>query len=167
MEGLIIIGLVLFFFKAIAKRAKELQDARQAYDAKGVPIRQSVQHERVRQLIKPVVTSPVKQPEIATEGVAQYQPIQPMVMANRAQKPYEGSLGSETKEGTPSSEGTDTCDPSLAHDRRLGLEAYIIDDEEKVATEILPQLTDSNALVQSFVMSEILNRPHRWSGYHG
>lgn len=166
MEGLIIIGLVLFFFKAIAKRAKELQDARQNYGAKGVPISQNVQHERVRQPEK-LVTSAFKQAEPAAEGAAHYQPIQPMVMADSLQKPYQGSLGSPTKEGAASTEGTDTCDPSLAHGRSTVMEAYVIHAEEKAATEILPQLTDSNAWVQAFVMNEILNRPYKWGGNRG
>jgi len=166
LEGLIIIGLVLLFFKSIAKRAKELQEARQDDNSKGVPIRQHMLHEQIRQPVK-TVTTPVNQSETATEGVAQYQIIQPMVMANRTESLKEGSRGLETKEGMPSTEGMDTCDPSLAHDRWFGLEAYLIQDEEKPTMEILPQLTDANVLVQSFVMSEILNRPHRWGGYLG
>jgi len=162
LEGLIIIALVLFFFKAIAKRAKELQDARQTYGAKSVPISQNVPHERVRQPEKPLTEL-----ESVTEGAAYYQPIQPMVMADSVQKSYQGSLGSPTKEGTSSTEGMDTCDPSLAHDRSTVMEAYVIHDEEKAATEILPQLTDTNAWVQAFVMNEILNRPYKWGGNRG
>jgi len=47
------------------------------------------------------------------------------------------------------------------------MEAYVIHDEENAAMEILPQLTDSNAWVQAFVMNEILNRPYKWGGNRG
>lgn len=168
MEGLVIFAIILFFFKAIAKRSKEITDARKAGDA-GKPGTVE-QHPTVHRYppVRPVQPQPpVSQPNTAAEGSSNYQVLQPTVQVGRKRDDYVGSLGPVSKEGSASEEGKDNCDPSLAHDRIPLTALDTVPDIEESPIEVLPHVWEGSALVQSVVLSEILDRPHGWSRKHG
>ena len=95
---------------------------------------------------------------------ARTRPAQPRIHA-RVDEPYVGSLGGSSTEGTGSLEGQDPChDAELAADQaqmEAHRQAYAIHDPAtaRPALEVVPDLGSQQALVQAFVMSEILARP--------
>jgi len=167
VEGLVILAVVLFFFNAIAKRGKEIQAARQHSQ-------QPVQTEPARNA-RPATVSPSRKPvsqpmqsrmqsaPIAAEGDSAYRTMRPTVQTGRIGVAYTGSLGAATPEGNASDEGKDVSDPALARDRAIHLHAYAVPDAEQSPVDVLPKQWDGHSIVQSFVMNEILNRPHTGS----
>lgn len=74
--------------------------------------------------------------------------------------PVQGSMNYESMEGRASTEGEDTCDPALGHERISPAEPDSVYAEEIGGG--LPPITPQS-LVQGVVMSEILKRPtYRW-----
>ena len=172
MEGLIILAVILYFFNVMAKRAKEVQAAKQRENKADEP---AVKARKAA----PASPAPNRQPPVKsmqprmermplkTEGNSAYQTMRPTVQAGRVGMAYEGSLGMASKEGAASDEGKDVSDLSLARDRATALHVYDVPDEEASPMDVLPKQWDDHELVQSFVMNEILNRPKRWSRFDG
>lgn len=179
MEGLIVLAVLYFLFRAIARKGSEgAANARRGNGAPmtaaspGNPQSPPVRHinpstprpaaPRPAQRAIPT-TRPRMQTALenaSTEGEPAYKPIQPSVRLNATLGPYTGSLGASPMEGLPSSEGTDTCDPTLEHGRTFTphVAAYAIGGEQ-ASEAVLPEVWNAKSLVQGVVMQEILNRP--------
>lgn len=179
MEGLIVLAVLYFLFRAIARKGREVagtarrdSGAPMTAATPGKPQNQPVRHastatprpEAPRPVQRAIpATKPRMQTALenaSTEGEAAYKPIQPSVRLNATLGPYTGSMGATPMEGLPSLEGSDTCDPSLEHGRTFTprVAAYAT-GEQRPTEPVLPEAWNAKALVQGVVMQEILNRP--------
>ena len=174
MEGLIVLAVLYFLFRAIARKGREVT-ANANRDSRA-PVTATTPGKPRSQLGKPASPTPPRPTQrslpttklrmqtmlenASTEGDAAYKPIQPSVRLNATLGPYAGSLGDTPMEGLPSSEGTDTCDPTLEHGRTFTprVAAYAM-GAERPTEPVLPEAWNAKALVQGVVMQEILNRP--------
>ncbi|MEA4928850.1 MAG: hypothetical protein VB104_09255 [Candidatus Limiplasma sp.] len=174
MEGLIVLAVLYFLFRAIARKGREVtanvRRGNEAPMSAATPVKpQSAPVKRANppaprptQRALPT-TKPRMQTALenaSTEGEAAYKPIQPSVRLNATLGPYTGSMGATPMEGLPSMEGSDTCDPSLEHGRTFTprVAAYAM-GEQQPTEPVLPEAWNAKALVQGVVMQEILNRP--------
>lgn len=179
MEGLIVLAVLYFLFRAIARKGREV--TANANRGNRAPVTAATPGKPQNQPVRPASptpprpaaprptqrTVPATRPRMqtalenaSTEGEAAYKPIQPSVRLNATLGPYAGSLGDTPMEGLPSSEGTDTCDPTLEHGRTFTprVAAYAM-GAERPTEPVLPEAWNAKALVQGVVMQEILNRP--------
>ena len=182
MEGLVVLAVLYFVFRAIARKGREVADS--VRRGNGAPVSAAPpakpQSAPVKRAIPPTprptqralpTTKPRMQTALenaSTEGEAAYKPIQPSVQLNATLGPYTGSLGASPMEGLPSMEGSDTCDPTLEHGRTFTphVAAYAMGGEG-TSEPVLPEAWNAKALVQGVVMQEILNRPCTGRYSHG
>ena len=180
MEGLIIMAVLFFFLKSIGQRAKEVQTARQNNKAQNVTVnRQAPPMSKAAQPQQKPPLAAWRRDVAATEGESSYQLVTPSIQVTDMRKPYTGSLNVPTAgsiaststpatgEGSASAEGSDTCEPSLAHDRVTPFEPYKLGNEDAPSMEILPEQWDNTTFVRAVVMNEVLNRPRGWRREHG
>ena len=160
MESLIFLGLVFWIISSVVKKGKDVQQkTKQAQPHANDHAQEKRAHHQKN----------AKKPQTESTFVAehrdppkQYQTLKPRVESRSQLYDYVGSLGVASGEGQASAEGEDTCDDSLGHGtHQLGEMGMPM--TETPAVQVLPDCFDANAMVQAVVMSEVLNRPHRWA----
>ena len=166
MEGLVVMLIVYFVIRAFASKGKVMWQSIQEQVVTTEKVKQpQVSDSRNKKLVTSMSVQTARQ-ERSTEGELRYQPIQPLVQVNRATYGISGSMSGDSREGTASTEGKDTCDPVLSHDRIIIPTSYSLTQPESE----MPGLTlswDSNSLIQGIIMNEVLKRPRRWGDNHG
>ena len=155
MDGLVILGIIFWVFKKISK-AKMAHNTKTAWPKNPAPTTKSPGQEIWQQLagipglggVLPSVT-PAPPPVAAWP-----------VHADNAEGSHESApeaMDYEGRQSLTTTEGEDICDPALGHDRSRT--AWI--PTETTAAEAAGFRLDfsRDALVQAFVMQEVLRRP--------
>ena len=182
MEGLLIVVVLYFFFKAIAKRGKgswqsfkqalEESDAEQP-SAPRTPMqnehahREHIKQHRPAERKTDTVSSrlmPKNRGEgSSTEGEEKYQPIRPTLVPNNILRNYTGSLGAATGEGRLSGEGMETGGPLAASSRAtVDKPAQAVQAVTVPTVRVLPDGWSGDTAVQAVVLNEIFNRRGVW-----
>lgn len=180
MEGILVLAILYFVFKALAKKGGELLNGSRRPEGAAEETRDPSAQSSARpaatqrtQRTQPQSAQmrPAPRADRAPEGSVAYSVITPNVQVGRAQEPYSGSMGSLTQEGRASREGgasqegmADNSPGKLRRSQETAAAALIPED---TLIQVLPPTLGANQLVQGFVMGEILGRPRKWSDHRG
>ncbi len=187
MEGIIIAAILWLVFRAIGRKAREMQGtagsrqpgqtAGQTQQRQPAPQQRQPAPQRRDAPERSMRAAPLGSSAAQGEGEAAYRTIRPTVQADNVMSDYAGSLEGGTREGiaaraasaegAPSSEGEDTRDLALDHARAQSMQAYAIHSGESEAQTLLPLHWTGDELVRGFVFSEILAKPRNWGEHHG
>lgn len=179
MDGLIILAVILLIFRGITKRAKDMRQTGNTPSANRTPQTVVLKPKPAapKTIPTPQMEARVRRPSPAqgtgslsmtgsteglgsTEGEARYRVITPSVQQNNLQRAYTGSLGGASTNGNASSEGTGAYIPQVTQQMRPSF--FQTATEPEPEQRVVPSL-EGNALLQAFVMSEILTRPRsKW-----
>lgn len=170
MESLLVLLILFWIMKAVvrknkradgngrseaAKRPHTETPSAAAYRAKrAARMQEELQRRQQKRAAEAVCAQPepkqITMAEAMGEGFSAYRPVERRMSRPFGHADYEGSLGGG------SSEGIDTCDPSLEHGRRQPAADSVYADE--IGGEPLIDISP-RAVMHGIVMSEILTRP--------
>lgn len=131
MDGLLLLLILFWIFKAIMKASKN-----QSSKTKSKPAPKP----KAYRPVQPAVQEPV------------YQTQEPF---SQPGEQSQGSMAYVSTEGMASQEGEDECDPSLGHGQMPEPGSVYADE---IGGDTIPAITPQS-LLQGVVMSEILQRP--------
>ena len=168
MDSLLILLVLFWIVKAVVKKGKRAggngRSEKQphtgtptaaAYRAKrAARMQEELQRRQQKRAAEAVRAQPepkqITMAEAMGEGFSAYRPMERRMAQASGHADYEGSLGGG------STEGIDTCDPSLEHDRWQPAADSVYADE--IGGEPLIDISP-RAVMNGIVMSEILTRP--------
>ncbi len=185
MDGIIILVIIYFIFRAIVKRVR-MPMGKTTQPTAGTNVQQpaknaddDIRWSQTRKKTKAMTPPPADNTmsRMPLKPVEPYRPIQSSLQRDMMANRYTGSLGSFNGEGSISHEGFPSAEGYFSTEGTVSLEGgevftqdvlYAAQPEQAMKpAQVLPTAWNRNALVQAVVMNEILTRPRPRRGYHG